>query len=57
MGRGRTTTGMVTACLISSLITDWESSENNALSDDKLTLEMYDAIDGPSEEEVYLAGE
>ena len=47
---------MVTACLISS-ITDWEGSENNALSDDELTLEMYDAIDGPSEEEVYLAGE
>ena len=57
MGRGRTTTGMVTACLISSLITDWESSENNAMSDDELTLELYDAIDGPSEEEVYLAGE
>ena len=36
---------------------DWESIENNALSDDELTLEMYDAIDGPSEEEVYLAGE
>jgi hypothetical protein len=57
MGRGRTTTGMVTACLISSLFTDWESSESNALSDDEPTLEMYDAIDGPSEEEVYLAGE
>jgi hypothetical protein len=48
---------MVTACLISSSITDWESSESNALSDDELTPEMYDAIDGPSEEEVYLAGE
>ena len=48
---------MVTACLISSSITDWESSEDNASSDDELTLEMYDAIDGPSEEEVYLAGE
>jgi hypothetical protein len=48
---------MVTACLISSLITDWESSESNELSDDELALEMYDAIDGPSEEEVYLAGE
>jgi hypothetical protein len=57
MGRGRTTTGMVTACLISSSITDWESSEDNTSSDDELTLEMYDAIDGPSEEEVYLAGE
>ena len=57
MGRGRTTTGMVTACLISSSTTDWESSENNALSnDDEFTMEMYDAIDGPSEEEVYLAG-
>jgi hypothetical protein len=57
MGRGRTTTGMVTACLISSLITDWESSESNEPSDDELALEMYDAIDGPSEEEVYFAGE
>jgi hypothetical protein len=47
---------MITACLISSTM-DWESIENNALSDDELTLEMYDAIDGPSEEEVYLAGE
>lgn len=56
MGRGRTTTGMVTACLISSSITDWEGSEDNASSDDELALEMYDAIDGPSEEEVYLAG-
>ena len=48
---------MVTACLISSSITDWESIENDGSSDDELTLEMYDAIDGPSEEEVYLAGE
>ena len=49
---------MVTACLISSSITDRESSENDASSDDdELTLEVYDAIDGPSEEEVYLAGE
>jgi len=47
---------MVTACLISSTM-DWQSSENNTLSDDELSLEMYDAIDGPSEEEVYLAGE
>ena len=47
---------MVTACLISSSITDWEGSEDNASSDDELALEMYDAIDGPSEEEVYLAG-
>ena len=56
MGRGRTTTGMVTACLISST-TNWKSIEDNPLSDDELTLEIYDAIDGPSEEEVYLAGE
>ena len=56
MGRGRTTTGMITACLISSTM-NWQSSENYALSDDELMLDMYDAIDGPSEEEVYLAGE
>lgn len=55
MGRGRTTTGMITACLISSTM-HWQSSGNNTLADDDLTLEMYDAIDGPSEEEVYLAG-
>ena len=49
---------MITACLISSSMTDWESSENDPLSDDdEHMLEMYDAIDGPSEEEVYLAGE
>jgi len=47
---------MITACLISSIM-NWKGTENDALSDDELTLEMYDAIDGPSEEEVYLAGE
>ena len=56
MGRGRTTTGMVTACLISSTM-NWQSIRENTLADDELTMEMYDAIDGPSEEEAYLAGE
>ena len=55
MGRGRTTTGMITACLISSIM-NWQGSEINGLSGDELMPEMYDAIDGPSEEEVYLAG-
>jgi hypothetical protein len=61
MGRGRTTTGMVTACLISSTM-NWQSNyfSDDELLDDEVTdepmLEMYDAIDGPSEEEVYLAG-
>ena len=54
MGRGRTTTGMVTACLISSTI-NWQENGNNTLADDDLM--MYGAIDGLSEEEVYFTGE
>lgn len=30
---------------------------NEAIEEDELTLDMYDTMDGPSEEEVYLAGE
>jgi len=56
MGRGRTTTGMISACLISSTM-NWESHMNEAVAEDEVTLEMYNTMDGPSEEEVYLAGE
>jgi len=56
MGRGRTTTGMITACLISST-TNWESLKNELPAEDDMALGMYDSMDGPSEEEVYLSGE
>ncbi|KDR78950.1 hypothetical protein GALMADRAFT_244621 [Galerina marginata CBS 339.88] len=56
MGRGRTTTGMITACLISSSM-HWETDNNHVVAEEEVALEMYDAMDGPSEEEAYLAGE
>ncbi|KAH9856633.1 inositol hexakisphosphate-domain-containing protein [Lenzites betulinus] len=60
MGRGRTTTGMVTACLIATATT-WEHEREQMLQDAEErganTLEQYDSIDGPSEEEAYLQGE
>ncbi|PPQ89339.1 hypothetical protein CVT25_003176 [Psilocybe cyanescens] len=56
MGRGRTTTGMITACLISSTM-NWQNYMNEVVAEDELPLNLYDTIDGPSEEEVYLAGE
>ncbi|TFK28151.1 hypothetical protein FA15DRAFT_753712 [Coprinopsis marcescibilis] len=55
MGRGRTTTGMITASLIAST-RNWVSA-NDQISEDASTPETYDAIDGPSEEEAFLAGE
>ena len=56
MGRGRTTTGMITACLIASTM-DWPNQDfNEVVAEDEVTVEMYNAMDGPSEEEVYLAG-
>ncbi len=54
MGRGRTTTGMVTACLISSTV-NWKEQESNRVAEEA-SLDFYDAIDGPSEEEAYLQG-
>ncbi|KAI0635643.1 inositol hexakisphosphate-domain-containing protein [Trametes polyzona] len=59
MGRGRTTTGMVTACLIATTTT-WEHEREDMLKDEDQSanaLEQYDSIDGPSEEEAYLQGE
>ncbi|KAG6374346.1 inositol hexakisphosphate-domain-containing protein [Boletus reticuloceps] len=55
MGRGRTTTGMVTACLISTIM-NWVGDENVHVAEDMSTLN-YDSMDGPSEEEAYLQGE
>ncbi|EPT01640.1 hypothetical protein FOMPIDRAFT_1119753 [Fomitopsis schrenkii] len=60
MGRGRTTTGMVTACLISTTtqwVHDLESSMLEARADDDESDDRYDSLDGPSEEEAYLQGE
>ena len=59
MGRGRTTTGMVTACLISTT-TQWVHDLENVMledhADDDESEDRYDSIDGPSEEEAYLQG-
>lgn len=54
MGRGRTTTGMVTACLISTIM-NWAGEESTEVAEDMCMLN-YDSIDGPSEEEAYLQG-
>ncbi|KAH0833089.1 inositol hexakisphosphate-domain-containing protein [Lanmaoa asiatica] len=55
MGRGRTTTGMVTACLISTVM-NWVGEESVDVAED-MSMLNYDSIDGPSEEEAYLQGE
>jgi hypothetical protein len=56
MGRGRTTTGMVTACLISTIM-NWRGQENeNVFAQDEESAMNFDSMDGPSEEEVYLQG-
>ncbi|RPD74988.1 hypothetical protein L226DRAFT_508637 [Lentinus tigrinus ALCF2SS1-7] len=59
MGRGRTTSGMVTACLIATTMTWEHEKENRITEEDQNTnpLEHYDAVDGPSEEDAYLQGE
>lgn len=54
MGRGRTTTGMVTACLISTIM-GWDG-EIELLEFDEEEEIGYDSIDGPSEEDAYLQG-
>ena len=58
MGRGRTTTGMVTACLISSTTSqNWDNNEQeNGAKLYEPVAEIYDTMDGPSEEEAYLQG-
>jgi len=56
MGRGRTTTGMVTACLIAT--TDaWSLREGVDPPVEDPQEEVYDSLDGPSEEEAYMQGE
>jgi hypothetical protein len=55
MGRGRTTTGMVTACLISTVM-NWHEEETVIGQSEEPVAEYYDSIDGPSEEEAYLQG-
>ncbi|KAK7006097.1 inositol hexakisphosphate-domain-containing protein [Favolaschia claudopus] len=54
MGRGRTTTGMVAACLIATTM-NWKDKTPNY--DDEDFAVSYDSMDGPSEEEAYLQGE
>lgn len=59
MGRGRTTTGMVSACLIATVMT-WDQHHrgtDEAEDGNESPPEEYDAIDGPSEEEAHLQGE
>ncbi|KAG1819922.1 inositol hexakisphosphate-domain-containing protein [Suillus variegatus] len=56
MGRGRTTTGMVTACLISTTI-NWQGEENYIDGQEDPDSVEYDSIDGPSEEQAYRQGE
>ncbi|KAH7925850.1 hypothetical protein BV22DRAFT_1033556 [Leucogyrophana mollusca] len=55
MGRGRTTTGMVTACLISTTMS-WQGVDSIDNQEESVAIN-YDSIDGPSEEEAYLQGE
>ncbi|KAI0072968.1 hypothetical protein K474DRAFT_1723915 [Panus rudis PR-1116 ss-1] len=56
MGRGRTTTGMVTACLIAT-VTYWDKLQISDTPPQEAAEEQYDSMDGPSEEEAYLQGE
>ncbi|KAH9945040.1 inositol hexakisphosphate-domain-containing protein [Epithele typhae] len=60
MGRGRTTSGMVTACLIATTM-NWKHEAEMSYQEDEErnahSLDQYDSIDGPSEEEAYLQGE
>jgi hypothetical protein len=55
MGRGRTTTGMVTACLIATAMNLERDEWTPDIEPDSIVGD-YDAIDGPSEEEAYLQG-
>ena len=55
MGRGRTTTGMVTACLIATVEYGGYIQLSDSPTEEALE-ESYDSMDGPSEEETYLQG-
>ena len=56
MGRGRTTTGMVSACLIATTnaLSGREVQGGPPVEDTQE--EFYDSLDGPSEEEAYMQG-
>lgn len=58
MGRGRTTTGMISACLVAT-IASWDGTTDllnvHQIEADDHEL-PYDTLDGPSEEEAYLQG-
>ncbi|EJD06892.1 uncharacterized protein FOMMEDRAFT_75682 [Fomitiporia mediterranea MF3/22] len=58
MGRGRTTTGMVSACLVAT-VSAWNGTteELTISNEDVDSDDLYDSLDGPSEEEAYLQGE
>ena len=59
MGRGRTTTGMISACLVANL-SAWDGTKESlaVLREQTTNPDVpYDAMDGPSEEEAYLQGE
>jgi len=55
MGRGRTTTGMVAACLISTILTQDISSSSKMLQE--TDYDLGDSGEGPSLEEVYMQGD
>jgi len=55
MGRGRTTTGMVAACLISTILT--QELPQSATILEQNDSDLIDVDDGPSAEEVYSKGE
>lgn len=52
-----TTTGMVVACLVASTATWDKSADILPIPEEDSALEVYDSMDGPSEEEAYLQGE
>jgi hypothetical protein len=51
-----TTTGMVTACLIATTATWTKSSDDIPGAEENEGVDLYDSMDGPSEEEAYLQG-
>jgi hypothetical protein len=48
---------MITASLITSTI-DWKTESDGMVmeDEDEMALGLYDSMDGPSEEELYLSG-
>ncbi len=59
MGRGRTTTGMISACLVANL-SAWDGTKESlaVLREQATNPDVpFDTLDGPSEEEAYLQGE